>query len=538
MAQKTYKINIDVESKTLGELEDELSQINEELKDVDRNSQAFTDLAKKAQVLTDEIEKTNNEIEGLKLEDKLMAADGAAKVFGGSLASVVGTLGVLGIESEVFGEFEEKAASAIAVGLGVKDVAEGFGNLSLVFKKSGIAAKLFGSTTSKALIATGIGAFVVALGTIVAYWDDITKGAKKFANSVPFIGKAIEGVKNLFNDLFDAARPVLEFLGILPDAAERAQMAIVETTDLAIQELERELAIASAAGEEAKKLFKLREDLIQNELKNLIAAGAEKEEIYKKKLELLALQAAEQKRIREEAAANVVETVIRQKVETVNAITAAGIQEVETEKATADEVKIINLDKQRSEDDYLQAVMENQMKLDMARRYALDNFIAIVGTESKVGRAALIAKQILAAKELIMEAKKTITFATLKASESTVATATGAAKTAAVGFPQNIPLLIAYAVQAAGIIAAVVSAVRGAKKAGKAAGDVGSVPTMPSLTAGSRGASSAPSMASAQPAAPTQEICPEPTLRAYVLSGDARNAQEADAKLNTRRTLG
>jgi hypothetical protein len=112
--QKTYQINIDVESKTLGQLEDQLANVNEELKDVDRNSEAFKNLSKQAQVLNAEIEKTNNEIEGLKLEDKLMAADGAAKIFGGSLSSVVGTLGVLGIESEVFGEFEEKAASAIS----------------------------------------------------------------------------------------------------------------------------------------------------------------------------------------------------------------------------------------------------------------------------------------------------------------------------------------------------------------------------------------------------------------------------------------
>lgn len=537
MAQKTYKINIDVESKTLGQLEDELAQINEELKEVDRNSQAFTDLAQKAQVLTSEIEKTNNEIEGLKLEDKLMAADGAAKVFGGSLASVVGTLGVLGVESEAFGEFEKKAASAIAVGLGVKDVAEGFGNLSIVMKKSGVAAKLFGSTTSKALIATGIGAFVVALGTVIAYWDDITKGAKKFANSVPFIGKAIEGIKGLFNDLFDAARPVLEFLGILPDAAERAQMAIVESTDLAISELERELAVAQAAGEDAKKLFELREELIETELKNLRAAGAEKEEIFKKETELLALQAAEQKRIRDEAAANAVDTIVRQKVETVNTIQAAGVQEIETEKLVLDQLQIVNLEKKRAEEAYTQAVISNLQKLDMARRFALDNVISLAGAESKVGRAALIAKQILAAKELIMEAKKTITFSTLKASEATVATATGAAKTAAVGFPQNIPLLIAYAAQAAGIIAAVVTAVRGAKKAGKSAGDVGPIPSMPSVNvAGGRG--SAPSTMSAEPSAPAQEICPEPTLRAYVLSGDARNAQEADAKLNARRTLG
>lgn len=105
-----------------------------------------------------------------------------------------------------------------------------------------------------------------------------------------------------------------------------------------------------------------------------------------------------------------------------------------------------------------------------SKMQALDAVIAIAGAESNVGRAALIAKQILLAKELVMEAKKTITFSTLKASEATVATATGAAKTAAVGFPQNIPLLIAYAAQAAGIIAAIVSAVKGAKSAASSIG--------------------------------------------------------------------
>ena len=57
MATKTYKVNIDVESKTLGQLEDELAQINDELKQVDRNSEAFTELAKKSQTLTNEIER-------------------------------------------------------------------------------------------------------------------------------------------------------------------------------------------------------------------------------------------------------------------------------------------------------------------------------------------------------------------------------------------------------------------------------------------------------------------------------------------------
>jgi len=110
------KINAGGAERTLADIENELNELNEEIKDVGVNSDAFKLAAKNIQVLERELEAVNNEIEGLKFEDKLMAADGAAKFFAGSLSAAVGTLGVLGVESEVFGEFEEKAASAIAVG--------------------------------------------------------------------------------------------------------------------------------------------------------------------------------------------------------------------------------------------------------------------------------------------------------------------------------------------------------------------------------------------------------------------------------------
>ena len=523
------KVNDQGAVKSLGQLEDELSAINEELRDVPAGSQAFKELSKQSQALTKELDKVNDAITGLQFEDKLMAADGAAKIFAGSLTAAVGTLGALGIESEAFGEFEAKAASAIAVGLGIKDVSEGFVQFSTVMKKSGIAAKLFGSTTKKALIATGIGAFVVALGTVIAYWDDITKAVKRFANNVPFVGQAIQFIKDSFDALFDAARPVLEFLGILPDEAERALIAAKQVNSELIAATQRELAILQASGAEAKDIYDARKQLLEAELLQLKTNAAEKEAIYAKETEILALNAAEQKRIREESAG----VVVREQATTVNAITAAGLQEMQVGAVVATGTKIVNNEKKKADEEYSLAVIDNQMKLDAARSNSLDNMIALAGAESKVGRALLITKQVLAAKELIMEAKKTITFSTLKASEATVATATGAAKTAAVGFPQNIPLLIAYAAQAAGIIAAIVSAVRGAKSA---AGSAGGSISAPSIN-GPRGAS-----AIAVPETPTG-FAPEVNagdqmIRAYVVSGDVSSSQEASARLNSKRRIG
>jgi len=378
-------IDIDVNSQSLGQLEQQLEEVNQELKTLDRNSDAFKEAAAKSQLLNKEIEKINNEIEGFNLDDKLYAADGAAKVFAGSLSAAVGTLGTLGVESEAFGEFEEKAASAIAVGLGIKDVSEGFSQVTQAAKKSGVAAKLFGSTTRTAIVATGVGAFVIALTAIVSNWDSITKAVKRFANNVPFVGEAINFVKDTFNSLYDAARPVLEFLGILPDEAERAQKKLKEVTSDTIKELEREIALAQARGASEKELFKLRQSLLQQELAMLQQSNADKDEIFKKETELLALQLAEQKRLREQAEQN----VVREKVNTVNQIEAQGAKEVEnTGKITG---KLLTSRKQLAKEDVAIEKLSNEQKLGLASN-ALGGLSAIIGQESKVGKAAAIAQ--------------------------------------------------------------------------------------------------------------------------------------------------
>lgn len=522
-------IDIDVNSKSLGQLEQQLEDVNQELKTLDRNSDAFKEAAKKSQILNKEIEKINNEIEGFNLDDKLFAADGAAKIFAGSLATAVGTLGTLGVESEAFGEFEEKAASAIAVGLGIKDVSEGFSQVTQAAKKSGVATKLFGTTTKRALIASGVGIFVVALGTVVAYWDDITKAVKRFASNVPFVGKAIEGIKQTFNDLFDAARPVLEFLGILPDEAERAAKKVKEATESSIQELQREIAVAEASGKSAKKIFDLKKKLLEEELRLLRLANDDKEAIFAKETELLALEAAEQKRIRE----GKVDEVKREKVETVNTIKASGVQEAETAKATTEETNIFNKSAAQLNADLLQQQIENQAKLDAAKQNSLDNIIAITGAESRLGKAAFLAKQALMVQELVAEARKTITFATQASARSTVAVAEGTAQTAKVGFPQNIPLLIGYAAQAAGIIMSIKSAVSaaGSSTGGNISGGRGaSAPQAPAFNV----VGAAPENQLAQ-AIGEKEDKP---VKAFVVSSEVSNQQALDRNIEQGAAIG
>ena len=60
------------------------------------------------------------------------------------------------------------------------------------------------------------------------------------------------------------------------------------------------------------------------------------------------------------------------------------------------------------------------------------------------------------------------------------------------------------------------------------------MPQAPRIPSGGRGA---PNTANAQNADTRDELQATPTTRTYVLSGDVRNQQEADAKLAARRVL-
>jgi hypothetical protein len=139
----------------------------------------------------------------------------------------------------------------------------------------------------------------------------------------------------------------------------------------------------------------------------------------------------------------------------------------------AERRRILNEDEtlsSREKADKLREVSEAELALDQKKfenKVAITNgIIGLFGAESAAGKAALIAKQILQAKELIMDIKQLSFKSTKAVAEASLANATGAAKTAAVGFPQNIPLIIGYAAQAVGIFSAIKGAVSKTKSLG------------------------------------------------------------------------
>lgn len=109
-----------------------------------------------------------------------MVVDAAATTFdaklGGALqgvtstfAGVQGAMALTGGESQKLEEALIKVQGAMALAEGVRGIREG----AVAFKALGISARIALNGIKTGIAATGVGVLLIALGAIVAYWDDI-----------------------------------------------------------------------------------------------------------------------------------------------------------------------------------------------------------------------------------------------------------------------------------------------------------------------------------------------------------------------------
>lgn len=188
-----------------------------------------------------------------------------------------------------------------------------------------------------------------------------------------------------------------------------------------------------------------------------------------------------------------------------------------------------------------QKQIQNEDKLRDAKiqstKDSLDAIISAVNQETAIGKALFIAKQAIRIKEQIEEAKATLARITLRSAEAQVDVAKGASATAKVGFPANIPLLIAFAAQAVGIIASVKSAVSATKSAASSIGVSGG-------GGGSAVASPTPPAFNIVGASETSQLAQtisdqdDAPIKAFVVSEDVTTAQQMDRNIIEGASLG
>ena len=584
MATQTIDYNINVNAggslRTIQDIENELNELNQEIKDVGVGSKAFEKAAGNIQKLEKELRNSQSAVEGFTLDKKLEAADGAIKIVAGSVAGLTGALGLLGIENENFDKLTAQATNAIAFSMGIKDISEGIGKLVKNIKLQDIATKamaitqrIFNAIMSANPVAIVILSITTLIGLVLALKD-------KF--------ELVNKVFQFFKGLVTA---VGEALGLTASAEEKALAASRAASEQRILDIDNEIKIRKAAGEETvelerekyRRLAELAEagsqeqkDILADQAAyeaGLIKQKADEAERVAEEASKKRIAAAEKKKAEDEAAAikaGEEETARLQSIQDIKDEFLMMIeerdQETELEKAELEEERKIaelellgeDLEAVQAVRDYYAGVKEEAGQTDKANakviadqeaddaiaakmaeidgKEALEmEYINIVGGFSNLlGQIAGENKELQIASIIIGQAAniaKIISNTT--AANARALVELGPIAGAAAGVRQSISAGIGIASSvAAG--AKAINQIKSAGSGGGGGGGGGGTPNLGQVQGGSIPAASPNFEAGVSP----ETQVGTNTVQAYVVSGDITSSQEAEAKLSTRRAIG
>jgi len=231
--------------------------------------------AKKAAELKDQIEDTNDLIQSYKGEGAFIAMGKAMTAVSSGFSAIEGGLALVGVESESVQKtlLKVQSAMALAQGLeGLEDAGRAFKNLSGVIKETAVAQKLLagvqtvynfavGATSGAlkifriALISTGIGAIVVAVGLLIANFD-------KFKKVIQPVIDALKSVADFLGltDFAGQEAHEKEMLRLKAQKEEREKLAAAKENQFnaSQKQFDREIALMDANGKDTKKLTKLK----------------------------------------------------------------------------------------------------------------------------------------------------------------------------------------------------------------------------------------------------------------------------------------
>jgi hypothetical protein len=187
MAEKKV-IELEVNA-NLGNLKQQLKQAQVEVQTLAEKfgatSAQAVEAAKKAAILKDKIGDAKALTDAFNPDAKFKALSGSLTGVAGGFSVVTGAMGAFGKQSEDVEKALLKVQSAMAIASGAQAIGESIDS----FKQLGAVVTNFGtsavssfkamSAANKAFMVTGIGVLLVALGAVVAYWEDISNALYK-----------------------------------------------------------------------------------------------------------------------------------------------------------------------------------------------------------------------------------------------------------------------------------------------------------------------------------------------------------------------
>jgi hypothetical protein len=177
MAEEKVIIKTEVElgnsTNSVKSLKAELRGLTNELANLKPGSQAFVDAAKRAGELKDRIDDAKTAVKAFNPEAKFQAFSNVIGGVANGFAAAQGAMAIFGSENKDLQQMMVRTQGAIALATGLNGLlgmGDAFSNLRGQLVDA--VKKLF--TLKGALMATGIGAIAVAVGTLVANWKEFS----------------------------------------------------------------------------------------------------------------------------------------------------------------------------------------------------------------------------------------------------------------------------------------------------------------------------------------------------------------------------
>jgi hypothetical protein len=264
---ETVGINLVADTKSLrGQLREAVQELAKLQNSAGASSQEIANAAKRAADLKDRIGDAKATIEAFDPDAKFKAFGQSIQGVAGAFAATQGALALVGVESAEVEKQLLKVQGALALSEGLNTVLasiDGFKNLGLVIKTNVLsafasmkAAAISAFTTMRgALIATGVGAFAVALGLIVSNFDAIKEAVLKAIPGLANVGKIFTGL----------VEKVTDFAGIT-NQAERSLEKFTKTSERRKEALEADLKVLEATGASEKVLSEKRKEIVNTDL--------------------------------------------------------------------------------------------------------------------------------------------------------------------------------------------------------------------------------------------------------------------------------
>ena len=194
------KIHTGESARSVKELRKELRDLKDQLLSTQQGTDEYNSVMVKAADIQHELKEQMEEINSSAMDfgQKLGNVTKTMTGISGAITAATGALSLFGIEND---EAQKKITATMTSLIGITeglskmdDGIKAFKRLTIAVNSSSKAMGVF----KTALISTGIGALVVVLGSVIAYWDEFTEAIGLSSEQLEKLGNIASGVFNVF----------------------------------------------------------------------------------------------------------------------------------------------------------------------------------------------------------------------------------------------------------------------------------------------------------------------------------------------------